>query len=77
MIRWFFSVYQREKQEIFCDPCLYGDIKIKATHYCKTCDVPEPLCHDCAKQHTRQKSSRDHKLGDDIGKFYEKDSNVK
>lgn len=38
---------QLKKEEIFCDPCLHGDLKSKATLFCKTCDVPEPLCADC------------------------------
>lgn len=65
-----FSLDQKNKEDIFCDHCLYGDIKTKATHYCKTCDVPEALCNNCAKQHTRQKFSRNHELGDDIREFY-------
>lgn len=66
---FFFSTEHTDAQEVFCDPCLYDDKNTKATHYCKTCDVPEPLCIDCAKQHTRQKLSRDHELCDNIGEF--------
>lgn len=74
-----FSAKQRDQKDILCGPCLYVDIKTKATRYCKTCDDSEPLCNDCAKQHTRQKSSRDHELGDDIRTFYDnqKGSNAK
>lgn len=60
---------QEDENEIFCDPCLYGDQQIIATFFCKTCDVPEPLCGDCAKQHSRQKLSRDHELCDDMKKY--------
>lgn len=75
----FFSANQRDQEYIFCGPCLYVDKKTKATRYCKTCDDSEPLCNDCAKQHTRQKFSRDHELGDDIRTFYDnqKGSNAK
>lgn len=64
-----FRANQTIQEDTFCETCLYEDVQTKATHYCKTCDVPEPLCNDCAKQHTRQKLSRDHKLCDDIREF--------
>lgn len=75
----FFSADEPNQEDMFCDPCLYADIKIKATHYCKTCDDPEPLCNDCARQHTRQKLSRHHEICDNIGEFdnNKKDSNPK
>lgn len=63
---YFFSVGKTHQEDIFCGPCLYVDIQTKATRYCKTCSDPEPLCNDCAKQHTRQNSSRDHELCNDI-----------
>lgn len=30
------------------------------------CDDPEPLCVECAKQHTRQKICREHEMCKDI-----------
>lgn len=60
---------QLKKEEIFCDPCLHGDLKSKATIFCKTCDVPEPLCADCAVQHTRHKLCRNHELCDNMAEF--------
>lgn len=64
-----FSANQTDQENIYCDPCLYEDIKTKATQFCKTCDAPEPLCNDCAKQHSRQKLSRDHELCNDIQEY--------
>lgn len=57
------------QDELFCGPCHYGSQQRTATHFCKTCDVPEPLCLNCAQQHTRQKLSRDHELCDNIKTF--------
>ena len=50
----------------FCNPCLFGDEQIEATHYCMTCEDPEPLCEACAQQHTRHKASRHHEINDDL-----------
>lgn len=58
-----------KQEKKLCDPCLYGDKKTKATHFCKTCDVPELFCKDCAQHHTRQKLSRDHELCDEMKDF--------
>lgn len=57
------------RKDTFCVPCLYGNLINKGTHFCETCDVPEPICTDCAQHHTRQKLSRDHKLCDEIENF--------
>lgn len=27
------------------------NVDVKATHFCKACKDPEPLCESCAKQH--------------------------
>lgn len=66
--KWYavFSADKTERDDIFCDPCLNANLKNKATHFCKTCDSPDPLCKDCAQQHTRQKLSRNHELCEDI-----------
>lgn len=52
-----------------CDPCFIENIHVKATHFCKTCDDPEPLCDECAKQHTRQKICRDHEMCKNLLEF--------
>lgn len=52
-----------------CDPCLNDDKKVTATHFCETCEDPEPLCELCAKQHTRQKAFKDHEISTNIHKF--------
>lgn len=59
---------QHEK-EVECDPCFIENIHVKATHFCKTCVDPEPLCEECAKQHTRQKTCRNHELCKDVEEF--------
>lgn len=65
----FFSTDQTVQQKAISDSRTYGNIKAKATHYGKTCEVPEPWCNDCAKQHTRQTLSKDHELCDKIREF--------
>lgn len=66
-----FEIIFREMEhlDIYCDPCRHGDLKTIATLFCKMCDVPEPLCKDCAAQHTRNKLCRNHKLSDDMEEF--------
>lgn len=64
-----FSDAKTNRKDILCVPCLYGNLINKATHFCETCDVPEPFCTDCAQHHTRQKLSRDHELCDEIENF--------
>lgn len=64
----FFSQNKNEENVEFCDPCLRKNLKKKQTHFCKTCEVPEALCKDCAQQHTRQKVSRHHEICDATGK---------
>lgn len=74
-----FSADQTKQNDIFCEHCLYEDMKIKAAQYCKTCDEPEPLCSDCTKHHIRQKASRNHELCTDIEifQFHQKGLNAK
>ena len=43
---------------IQCKICVDEKREIEATRVCKTCEVPEPLCDDCAKKHTKQKAIR-------------------
>lgn len=60
-----------------CYPCLNDFLKIKATHFCETCEDPEPLCKSCAKQHTRQKIAKDHDICADMAKFPKPFENVR
>ncbi|XP_078322456.1 uncharacterized protein LOC111105028 isoform X2 [Crassostrea virginica] len=57
---------EMHENQIFCEPCLYGDKQIEATYFCKTCADPEPLCENCAQQHTRHKASREHEISNDL-----------
>lgn len=63
---------QAQEHKLFCDPCLQGNLKNIATHFCKTCRDSEPLCIKCADQHIRQRSCRDHQISDVIENFPEK-----
>ena len=45
---------------------------MKATHFCKTCDEPEPMCANCAQLHTRQKATKGHEINDDLRQFTER-----
>lgn len=72
-----FSAEQTNQEGIFCEPCIYENITTTATYYCKTCDIPEPLCNVCAKQHIRQKLSRNHELCDDMGEFPDQQKGAK
>lgn len=58
------------------DPCSYGNIIVRATHFCKTCEDPEPLCESCAAQHGRHKISRHHKICENIGEFPKEHTNT-
>lgn len=67
-----FSSSKNEKQmELVCNPCFNENITVAATHFCKTCQDPEPFCDMCAKQHTRQKIFREHELCKDMRDFTE------
>lgn len=63
---FFFRKEEMHENQIFCEPCLYGDKEIKAFYFCKTCADPEPLCENCAQQHTRHKASRNHEISNDL-----------
>lgn len=52
-----------------CHPCSNEEKDVKATHFCKTCENPEPLCEMCAKEHTRQKMAKDHEICTNISEF--------
>lgn len=54
---------------IICGPCSSEELQVQATHFCKTCDDPEPLCEICAKHHTKQKLSKNHILSENMKDF--------
>lgn len=56
-------------KHIFCEPCSTENNDVVATFFCKTCDDPEPLCNACAKQHTKQKLSKNHELCANLKEF--------
>lgn len=64
-----FSKKTHNEKNILCSPCSNDNVDVKATHFCKTCKDPEPLCESCAKQHTRQKLARNHDVCADITDF--------
>lgn len=64
-----FSQHKQDEKIKFCDLCLRKNLRRKQTHFCKTCDVPEALCKDCAQQHTRNRVSRHHEICEDAGKL--------
>lgn len=57
------------EKQIACEPCSTEDTQVPATHFCKTCDDPEPLCETCAKHHTKQKQSRNHEICRDMREY--------
>lgn len=68
-VSFLFSIGSQQEKYIFCNPCSNDDEKVKATHFCETCEDPEPFCGSCAKQHTRQKKFREHQLCGKIRNF--------
>lgn len=65
----FFSEIQKEEIVKLCDPCLRKNVKKRQTYLCKTCDVPEALCKDCARYHTCKKVSRSYETYEGFGGF--------
>lgn len=62
---------ESKQSEFFCDSCVFENIKSKATHFCKTCEDPEPLCNKCAQQHLRHNLCRNHEICDDIEELHD------
>lgn len=56
-----------------CETCLTVDEHIEATHFCKTCHNPDPMCGTCAKHHIRQKPYKDHEICADIDQIPNKE----
>lgn len=72
-----FSFCSKNKETGYvCELCFNENKQITATHFCKTCNDPEPLCEACAKEHIRQKISKDHSLSDEIEDFHQSKANV-
>lgn len=69
-----FSFNREQAHNVECGPCLHDNEKVRATHFCKTCADPEPFCKTCAKQHTRQKTFKDHTICENIREFLEHQS---
>ena len=59
----------QNQQQIFCDPCLSGNIQIVATSFCQTCKDPEAFCGDCTMQHTRQRATKGHEICSDMKQY--------
>lgn len=69
---FFFRENQYKQLEVLCESCLFGNLNIRATHFCKTCEDPEPLCNSCAQLHIRHKLCRDHEICDVIEELLDK-----
>lgn len=54
---------------MICFPCSNDSIEVQATHFCKSCEDPEPLCEICAKQHTRHRMAKGHEICAEITEF--------
>lgn len=65
-----FSQGTQIEKDLLCTPCADDDLEVKATHFCKTCEDPEPLCESCAKQHSRQKIAKNHEISADMATFH-------
>lgn len=63
---FFFSL---DKSKVFCEICITDNELVEATHFCKTCDDPDPLCGTCAKIHLRHKLIKNHEICADIEHF--------
>lgn len=67
----FFSV--DKSTNLLCKRCSTVDEPVQATHFCKTCDNPDPWCVKCAKRHLKQKFSKSHEMCADIEQFPNKE----
>lgn len=70
----FFSFFSdKESTKVLCEFCAIDDEYVEATHFCKTCDDPDPWCGTCANHHLKHKLSKDHELCADIKQFPNKE----
>lgn len=76
-VNYFFSRnVQHHYRDMSCRPCSMDNMTVKATCFCKSCEDPEPLCEECAKQHTRFQICKDHEICQDIKYFQETESSI-
>ena len=61
-----YSKPKEQKSQTLCEACQFERRDTRATKFCMSCDVPEPLCKDCARQHNHHKATRGQKICDDI-----------
>lgn len=54
--------------QILCEICT-TDEQVLATHFCKTCEDPDPLCENCANRHLKEKLSKHHEICDNMKDF--------
>lgn len=48
----------------------------KATHFCKGCKVPKPICEPCAYHHVQQEINGDHEICGDMRLFPKQNLNI-
>ena len=69
----YFPLIHREQSKygrrVFCEPCSFENKSKEADRFCKSCQDPEPMCEDCAKEHTRHRITRGHKMCLDLEQF--------
>lgn len=63
------SKTRKHGKKMICVPCSNDSEEVEATHFCKTCEDPEPLCEMCAKDHTRYKMTKNHKICAEMTEF--------
>lgn len=56
-------------KKMICIPCSNNSKEVEATHFCKTCEDSDPLCEMCAKDHTRYKMTKNHKIRAEMTEF--------
>lgn len=57
--------------QILCEICT-TDEQVLATHFCKTCEDPDPLCENCANRHLKEKLSKHHEICENMKDFHKR-----
>lgn len=70
------SLYNEEDLGIVCEPCFDLNFVAKATHFCKGCKVPKPICEPCAYYHVQQEINGDHEICGDMRLFPKQNLNI-